>query len=256
MIKFQSFLSGSSGNCTFVTNDKVHVLVDCGAGGRYITECMRRVGIAPERLSAIFITHEHSDHIYGVGVMSRKFNVPVYANLKTWSAIGDSLGKIAPENQRVLKDETNIDNLTIKAFSIPHDAADPVGYTFLCDNHKFTIATDIGKITPDVLENLEGSDSIIVEANHDVDMLKTGRYPQYLKKRILGDKGHLSNELCGNLCSQLAQKGTSSFWLGHLSAENNRPELAYQTVFSALSDVENKTNGSISLNVLPRYWIG
>ena len=114
----------------------------------------------------------------------------------------------------------------------------------------------MGKITPDILENLEGSDTIIIEANHDVDMLKSGRYPQYLKKRILGDKGHLSNDLCGNLCAQLAQKGTSSFWLGHLSAENNRPELAYHAVFSALCDVENKTNGSLSLNVLPRYWIG
>lgn len=255
MIKFQSFLSGSSGNATFVTNDRASLLVDCGANGKYITECMRRIGAAPEALSGILITHEHRDHIAGAGVFSRKFNVPVYATKKTWEAIGDSLGNICEDNRRLVEAEMEFDGLLVRSFSIPHDAGDPVGYSFLTDQHKFTIATDLGHITNELEENLSGSDSIIIEANHDVEMLKKGRYPFYLKKRILGDLGHLSNENCGKLCARLAKSGTCSIWLGHLSAENNLPQLAYKTVSEILGKEGISVGGGLDLNVLPRYWI-
>ena len=252
MIKFQSFLSGSSGNSTFVTDDDTHLLVDCGACGKYITECMRRIGITPETLAGILITHEHKDHIAGVGVLSRKYNIPVYATAKTWEAIGDSLGCIHEKNKRLTEPVMEFGGLTVSSFSIPHDAAEPVGYSFETSGDKFTIATDLGRVTDDLVAAIEGSRVVIIEANHDVEMLKNGRYPFYLKKRILGDLGHLSNELCGSLCIHLAKTGTETIWLGHLSAENNRPELAYQTVLDALNSANEER---VTLNVLPRYWI-
>lgn len=253
MIQFQSFLSGSSGNCTFVTNGNTHLLVDCGAGGKYITECMRRVGVAPEELSGILITHEHRDHIMGAGIVSRRFNLPIYATKKTWDAMEDVIGEIAPGNRRLTAPEMTFKDFTVRSFAIPHDAAQPVGYSFLCDGEKFTVATDMGHITDEVMEAISGSNSIIIEANHDVHMLETGRYPYPLKKRILGDKGHLSNAACGKLCVELIASGTSAIWLGHLSAENNNPTTAFDTVSAAISTC--KCGGSVSLNVLPRYWI-
>ncbi len=255
MIKFQSFLSSSSGNSTFVSNDNIHLLVDCGAGGKYITECMRRIGILPENLSGILITHEHRDHVAGVGVLSRKFNIPVYATEKTWKAIGNTLGNFSPENRRLVEKNMTIGDMKVESFAIPHDASAPVGYSFLSGDDKFTIATDIGHIRNDLLEHLKGSRCVIIEANHDVELLKNGRYPYLLKKRILGDKGHLSNTLCGKICVELAKSGTDTFWLGHLSNENNRPELAYQAVASALEKADFTIGSGISLQVLPRYWI-
>lgn len=255
MIKFQSFLSGSSGNATFVTDDSVSLLVDCGANGKYITECMRRIGAEPEKLSGILITHEHRDHIAGAGVLSRKYDLPIYATKKTWDALGDSLGPIRDKNRRLAEQEMTFDSLTVQLFSVPHDAADPVGYSFLTDHHKFSIATDIGHLSKELEKHLFGSDVVIIEANHDVEMLTKGRYPYYLKKRILGEKGHLSNELCGKLCASLVKNGTCSIWLGHLSAENNRPLKAYETVANILADDDITVGSGVSLNVLPRYWI-
>lgn len=255
VISFQSFLSSSSGNCTFITNGTVNLLVDCGAGGQYVCECMRRLGVLPADLAGIFITHEHKDHIAGAGILSRKFNIPIYATPKTWDAMENSLGVIAPQNKRITESKMLIKGLVVSSFPIPHDAAQPVGYSFEQDGEKFTIATDLGHVNDGLIEALLGSHAVIIEANHDVDMLKNGRYPYYLKKRILGDKGHLSNEHCGELCVQLAQNGTRSFWLGHLSAENNRPDLAYQTVSNILQNTFVKGNVEPVLNILPRYWI-
>ncbi|MBQ4517773.1 MAG: MBL fold metallo-hydrolase [Clostridia bacterium] len=252
MIKFQSFLSSSSGNCTFVTDDHTHLLVDCGAGGKYITECMRRIGVDPHELSGILITHEHRDHIAGVGILSRKYDIPVYATEKTWDAIGESLGRFNEQNKRLAEQSMEFGKMTVSSFPIPHDAAEPVGYSFETSDDKFTIATDLGMITDSLFEALKGSKSIIIEANHDTDMLKNGPYPFYLKRRIAGEQGHLSNELCGRLCADLAKTGTETIWLGHLSSENNRPELAYQTVSAILHELNEK---NVILNVLPKYWI-
>lgn len=255
MIRFQSFLSSSSGNATFVTDDTTSLLVDCGANGKYIKECMRRIGASFENLSGILITHEHRDHIAGAGVLSRQFNLPIYATKKTWDAMGDMIGNIAPENCRTVEPEMLFGGLKVRAFSIPHDAADPVGYSFYTTSHKFTIATDLGYVSDEVFENLSGSHVAIIEANHDVSMLQNGRYPFPLKKRILSDCGHLSNEVCGKLCARLAKEGTCSIWLGHLSSENNLPSVAYQTVSEILQNEGLSVGNGLSLNVLPKYWI-
>ncbi len=255
MIKFQSFLSGSSGNSTLVTDDVTHLLVDCGAGGKYITECMQRVGINPTELSGILITHEHRDHIAGAGILSRRFNLPIYATPKTWASIGSTLGNIAPQNQRNTEATMTFGDIQVEAFAIPHDAAEPVGYSFMKQDEKLTIATDMGEVTDSVLSHLVGSHTVIIEANHDVTMLQNGRYPYPLKKRIAGSKGHLSNEACGKLCVKLVESGTRALWLGHLSAENNKPSLAYDTVAAILQNASFTVGGSLALNVLPRYWI-
>ena len=255
MIRFQSFVSGSSGNCTFITNGEVNLLVDCGANGKYITECLRRIGIIPQQLSGILITHEHRDHISGAGILSRRFNLPIYAKEKTWSAMEESIGAIKPEHYRLLEKEMTIGNLDIRSFSVSHDAADPVGFSFFNEQEKMTVATDIGKVTDVLYKHLKGSDAIIIEANHDEAMLEKGPYPYPLKKRILSEEGHLSNTECGKLCTKLAQNGTKSIWLGHLSIENNTPELAYKTVADAMEKKKILSETDVSLNVLPRFWV-
>ena len=181
MIKFQSFVSGSSGNATFVTNDSVSLLVDCGANGKYITECMRRIGADPEQLSGILITHEHRDHIAGAGVLSRKYDLPIFATQKTWDAIGNSIGPVREKNIQIAEPEMTFEGLGVRRFSIPHDALDPVGYSFITDNHKLTIATDLGHVTKELEDNLSGSDTVIIEANHDVEMLKNGFYQEFFE---------------------------------------------------------------------------
>jgi len=255
VIQFQSFLSSSSGNCTFVTDGSANFLVDCGAGGRYITECLRRIGVMPESITAILITHEHKDHMVGAGIISRKYNIPIYATEKTWTAMEDSIGRIEPSNRCITEPQMHFGKLTVSSFPIPHDAADPVGYSFSYDNEKFTIATDIGHVTDELLAAISGSQSLILEANHDVEKLQKGSYPFYLKKRILGELGHLSNAVSGEICARLAKTGTRDVWLGHLSAENNNPSLAYETIMSILKAQEDESARTLTVHVLPRYWI-
>lgn len=254
MVKFQSFLSGSSGNSTFITDDTTNILADCGANGKYMESCFLRLGVNPKSLNAIFISHEHTDHISGAGIISRRYDVPIYATAGTWAEMEGVLGKIAEKNKKTISPEkpVTIGNIEVLPFSVPHDAAQPVCYSFSDDECKFTVATDMGYVTEELLKNLKGSDFAVIEANHDEQMLKNGRYHYPLKKRILGENGHLSNESAANLCKTLAESGTKSFWLGHLSLENNTPKLAYDAVSEKLNKLNKK---DVSLCVLPRYWV-
>ncbi len=257
MIKFQSLLSSSSGNATFVTDDCISILIDCGASGSYIETCLARLGKSGSDLSGIFLTHAHSDHIAAAGILSRKFDLPLYATEGTFARGARQIGTIKEENKRVIVADEDVvfDGITVHAFSIPHDAEGSVSYTVTDGENKFGIATDSGHISEEILTNLTGCDTVIVESNHDVDMLKNGPYPYPLKRRILGDSGHLSNVLCGDLCVKLAQTGTKAFWLGHLSDHNNLPELAYACVKQALSENGFSVGGDVALNVIPKYWI-
>jgi len=258
MIKFCSLFSGSSGNSLYIEANGTKILIDAGLSGKRIIHALNSIGEQPSEISAVLVTHEHSDHIRGVGILSRKFNIPVYANEKTWNAMGTQIGPINADNMRCFTTgkEFEIGNLCIKPFPIPHDASEPVGFNFFAENKKVTTATDIGHITKEVLESLIGSDLVLLESNHDIEMLKVGPYPWPLKRRILGDRGHLSNEMAGKVAVHMAQRGTRKFLLGHLSKENNFPELAYQTVYNALSEQKIKVGSDVTLEVAMRDYTG
>lgn len=257
MIKFQPLLSSSSGNSIFVTDDTTHILIDCGAPIRYIEKCLARLGIAPDTLSGVFITHAHSDHVAASGTLAKKYNIPIFATEETFSLSGKYLSTISRKSARIISagDDIIIGDMIVHAYPIPHDISGAVGYTVRDSETKFGIATDSGYVSDEIIENLSGCESVIVEANHDVDMLLGGPYPYPLKKRILSDKGHLSNVLCGELCIKLAESGTKSFWLGHLSEKNNIPEIAYRTVHKILTDKGYTVGTDIALNVIPKNWI-
>ena len=257
MIKFQSFLSSSSGNATFVTDDQTGILIDCGASGNYIEKCLTRLGKAADSLAGIFLTHAHSDHIVSAGILSRKFDLPLFATAQTFAQGAKQIGAVRDEHLRVITpgEDIVLGTLTVHTFPIPHDAEGAVSFTVTDGESKFGIATDSGYVSDAILENLTGCETVIVESNHDVSMLQNGPYAYPLKKRILGEGGHLSNDMCADLCVRLATLGTKAFWLGHLSEHNNLPELAYACVKTALDKNGFSVGGDVALNVIPKYWI-
>jgi phosphoribosyl 1,2-cyclic phosphodiesterase len=258
MIKFCSLFSGSSGNCLFVGTNRTKILIDAGVSGKRIIEALCSIGENPSDISAVLISHEHSDHIRSAGIISRKLDVPIYANVGTWGSMEHSIGPVKVENKRFFNtgEELVIGDICVDTFSIPHDASDPVGFNFMVDNRKITIATDLGHINKKLLEYFDSSDLILLESNHDVEMLKVGPYPWSLKKRILGDNGHLSNEMAGKVIAYMAKKGTKKFLLGHLSRENNFPELAYQTVYNVLNENQISAGEDVELSVALRDRVG
>lgn len=229
-----SIASGSSGNCIYVGSDSTHLLVDTGISKKRIEESLAELEVKGEELNGILITHEHSDHIQGLGVLCRKYEVPIYATKGTIAGICacKSLGKM-PEGifHEISSDETfDIGNLTVKPFSISHDANEPTGFRIEKDKKAVAVATDLGIYDDYIVENLKGLDAVVLEANHDIHMLEVGPYPYPLKRRVLGDHGHLSNELSGRLLCSILHDKMKYIMLGHLSRENNFPELAYETV--------------------------
>ena len=238
-----SIASGSSGNCIYVGSDCAHVLIDAGISGRRVEAGLNSLELTGRDLDGILITHEHSDHIKGLGVLARKYGIPIYATGGTVDAMvrSGSLGKI-PEGifREIREDEPFlIKDLVVNPFTIPHDAAQPVGYRLECGEHSVGIATDLGKYNEYIIENLQNLDALLLEANHDIRMLQVGRYPYYLKQRIMGDRGHLSNENAGQLLCQLLHDNLKAVFLGHLSKENNYEELAYETVCSEVTMGDN-----------------
>ena len=238
MIKLVSLFSGSSGNCLFLSDGETRILLDAGLSGKRIEAALSALGEHPSDLRAILVTHEHSDHTMGIGVLSRRYKIPIYASSGTWEAMGTFPGKLAPGQQcRFLPGERfRIGGMEIEPFPIPHDAAEPVGYSFHMQDRKITVATDLGHMNRALLRNLEGSDVLLLESNHDISMLKMGRYPWPLKQRILGDRGHLCNDMAGKVVAHLVANGARCVLLGHLSHENNFPELAWQTAANALAE--------------------
>lgn len=237
-MEFCTIASGSSGNSTFIGTEYTKILVDAGISGKRIEDALERLGLSGGDIDALFLTHEHKDHIQGAGIISRRFDVPVYATAGTWAAIGGGIGKIAPGNKRFVYagEGCAINDICVRPFAIPHDAAEPVGYNILAEGKKAALATDIGHVTDEICESLADSDILLLEANHDEEMLKKGGYPRYLKERILGENGHLSNNTAGKLLSLVMSGRLKHVFLGHLSAENNTPRLAYATVERVLQE--------------------
>ncbi len=236
--------SGSTGNSTYIAYENTAVLVDAGASCKGLTEAAYRIGGDIERLSAIFITHEHDDHIKGLKTLLKKSGATLVASEKTLEAL-ISANKV-PESTKVVAIAENgflADDILVNRFSTSHDCAGSSGYTFtLPDNKKISVCTDLGIITDEVSSALKGSDAVLIESNHDVDMLKSGPYPPFLKVRIMSDTGHISNNVCAAEIKKLFTLGTERFILGHLSQNNNTPLLARSATESALMDL-NAENG-------------
>ncbi len=238
-MELASIASGSSGNCIYTGNKDTHFLVDTGISRKRILEGLDQIEVDPSTISGIFITHEHIDHIGGLGVFLRKYKVPVFATGRTIDQIlsTKSLGKVDVNLFESITPDVpiSINGVTIEASSVLHDAADPVCYTFKDEDSKVGIATDFGTYDDYLVEKMSGCQSLLVEANHDLNMLMVGPYPYPLKRRIMGNKGHMSNERAGEFLSKIIGKETKNILLGHLSKENNYGELAYETVKCELS---------------------
>lgn len=216
MLNFCSLYSSSTGNCLFVQGPNTNILVDAGVSVRKIEEALTSICIKPESISAILVTHEHSDHTKGIGVLSKKYNIPVYANLETWNAIAhEQVDKIDYHNHKIFNvDEAfEINELKILPFNIPHDAANPCGFNIYNDKTKISIATDLGHITPSIFKNLERSSFILLESNYEPEVLKFSKYPYLLKRRIEGPNGHLSNIIAGKTISKLIPTGLNKVML-------------------------------------------
>ena len=229
-----SIASGSSGNCIYVGNKKNHILIDAGISRKRIVDGLASIGVAPEMLDAIFVTHEHSDHVSGIPMMVKMFGVPIFAT-------GGTLDELCRKDRQDILDKRHLFQLYagepvavgdfhITPFAMSHDAAEPVCYTVECGGKKFGMATDLGKFDGGTVERLAGSDMLLLEANHDISMLEAGKYPYSLKCRILGGQGHLSNEASGQLLCKLIHGKLRHVFLAHLSKENNYPQLAYEAV--------------------------
>lgn len=229
-----SIASGSSGNCVYVGSEATHLLVDAGISGKRTESGLRELGLTLGDIDGILVTHEHSDHISGLGVIARKYGIPIYATAGTLGAIrlSGSLGGLEDELFHEVREDRKftIKDLTVNPMHISHDAAQPVGYRISYGNKRVAVCTDLGAYNDYTVECLKGMDALLLEANHDVNMLQVGPYPYYLKQRILGDRGHLSNENSGRLLCRILHDGLKAVFLGHLSKENNLPELAFESV--------------------------
>ena len=229
-----SIASGSSGNCICVGDDRCHLMIDAGISGKRIEAGMNKMGYTTKDMDGMLITHEHSDHVSGLGVVARKYGLPIYATKGTIAAIRrtKSLGTI---NDGLFHPITagepfTIGGITVDPVHISHDAADPVAYFFESGQKRIGVVTDLGYYDDVIMEKMKNLDALLVEANHDIHMLQAGSYPYPLKQRILGERGHLSNESCGQLLSRILHDSLKYILLGHLSRENNYPELAFVTV--------------------------
>ena len=253
MFNFCSLYSGSSGNSLFVESQNTKILVDAGVSCKKIEKALEDINVDPSTLDGILITHEHSDHVQGLGTLSKKFDLPVFVNQETLDAMPTQKDKISDKNIKTFKvtEKFEIGDLTINPFSIPHDAANPCGFNIYKDDKKISIATDIGHMTNSILKELEESLFIMLEANYDPNVLKCSTYPFNLKTRIAGPTGHLSNEMAGKTISHLINSGLKNAMLGHLSKESNFPELAYKTVVDELLE-NNYNENSLLLSVASR----
>ncbi len=225
--------SGSTGNITYVESAQTKLLIDCGLSGKKAEELLAQIDRKPEDLDAILVTHEHSDHIQGVGVLGRRYNLPIFANKKTWEVLPESkIGKLKNEQKFEFDNDTTktIGDIDVSSFGVSHDAVDPQFYTFQKNDRRFVMLTDTGYVSDRMRGFLKDANCYLVESNHDIEMLRYGKYPWHIKQRILGDKGHLSNNDGALALSEMVSDKTTNVYLGHLSQNNNMVNIAHDTV--------------------------
>ncbi len=253
MLTITTLASGSSGNSLLVSGGDTHILIDAGISFRRITAALNQLHIDPMSLSAVLITHEHTDHVCGLATMVKKLPVPIYASAGTTHQLTHRIG--LPEDRMrpfTAGSAFDIGPLHCTSFPTPHDAADSVGYTVELNGERLALVTDLGYVTDTVRRAVLGSQLVVLESNHDVDWLRSGPYPYPLKRRILGDRGHLSNEAGADLAAQAVQAGAHTVILAHLSRENNTPARAYDVCFHHLSALGIDLEHNIRLTVAPR----
>lgn len=222
-LKISVLASGSTGNSLFIESQQKKILVDAGLSGKKIISLLAEVGQKPEELDAILVTHEHRDHIHGVGVLARKYKLDVYANEKTWEAMAPMIGKVDVAQKHLFEmgKVLTFGDMDIESFGVSHDAAAPQFYRFFKDNRSFVMLTDTGYCSDHLRGTIADADVYLVESNHEIEILRAGPYPWSLKQRILGDKGHLSNDDGARVMADVIGDRTKRIYLGHLSKENN-----------------------------------
>ncbi|MGY0694637.1 MBL fold metallo-hydrolase [Virgibacillus sp. FSP13] len=248
-LRFSVLASGSTGNAFYIESEKERLLVDAGLSGKKMDNLLSQVQVDPETLTGILVTHEHSDHIKGLGIIARKYNLPIYANEKTWKAMEGSIGNISLDQKFHFGMETvkTFSDLEVESFGVSHDAAEPMFYTFRHDGKKVALVTDLGYVSERIKKTVEDADAYIFEANHDVGMLRMGRYPWNVKRRILGDSGHVSNEDSGLALTDIISNRTKRIYLAHLSQDNNMKDLARMSVGSVLKERGIEVDKTIKL---------
>lgn len=250
-MRFSVLASGSTGNALYLETDEVRLLVDAGVSGRQLEQLLAAYHVSPGQLDAIVVSHEHIDHVKGIGVLARRYRLPIYANAATWQAMPSQVGEIPEELRRFFDTGKTfcIGDVEIESFSTSHDAADPVGFCFYHGPAKLGLATDLGYMSHKVMDKLRDAHVLILESNHDVEMLRMSRYPWDVKRRILSDIGHLSNEAAGDALAAMLNRGASirHVFLAHLSQENNMLELAHMTVEQILRQADVDVGKDIRL---------
>lgn len=257
MLELCTLASGSSGNSLLVTDGRTHVLVDAGISCRRICTGLKELGVEPTELAGVLITHEHSDHISGLTTLTKQLRLPVYASPGTGRQLCYRIAFLEELLRPVAPGEGfSIGGLAIESFPTSHDAAESVGYALSAGGRKAAVVTDLGYVTGAVLRGIRGADLLVAEANHDVEWVQSGPYPFHLKARILGDRGHLSNEAGAELAALAAESGTRAVVLAHLSRENNTPARAWETAARRLRSMGCEPNLDLSLTVAPRSGLG
>lgn len=257
MSRFCSLQSGSNGNALYFENEKTKLLIDCGISAKRIAVRLTEIGVKPEELDGILLTHEHSDHVAGIRVFTRRFGTPVYATAGTLEAMEKQRGSVESEIHILQAGQfSEIGSVTVQPFELPHDAREPVGYVLHTNGQKIAVATDMGKICENIAMEMKNSDFVFLESNYDEMMLKMGRYHPQLKQRILSSVGHFSNEQAAKFAAALVRSGTGNIMLGHLSANNNRPALAFDCVSEEIRRQGAELGKDVVLDVASRSGAG
>ena len=257
MLRFISFGSGSSGNCYYLGTATDGLMIDIGIGIRTLKKYCKDYGIQLQSVKHLLITHDHADHIKSVGSFSYEYHVPVYATKAVHNGIDHNYciqRKVADEMKQYIEvgQPFTVGDFQVRPFAVPHDASENVGYEIQAEGVTLVLVTDVGSVTEDVKDAISRANYLIIEANHDVEMVQNGPYPAYLKKRILSPTGHLSNAECGKTIAENMTEDLRHVWLCHLSEENNHPELARKTVETILRDYGIVSGKDVELEVLRR----
>ena len=255
-MRFSVLGSGSKGNATYLEAAGTAILIDAGMSGIELQRRLAAIGVELSSINAVFLTHEHNDHIHGAGVLSRRLKIPVYANPATFSAANSALNKLAAYKEFDTGATFHVRNLEIHPFAISHDAADPVGFRISDARSSFGYCTDTGRVSQLMKQRLSACHALVIESNHDAAMLKNGSYPPYLKQRIRSSQGHLENEAAAALLKELLHDRLKQVVLAHLSEENNDPQIVYQVMTTALGSDADRRDMNVQISVAEQFRTG